>query len=364
MEERMHFRNGLKRREYKISEASTKVSRPPHHGRKTIPPMNKPAVQSNQRADSFFCVSLNPAIDTRLIVNGFVPGRVNRVSEVVRMPGGKAVHVAMALKGLGATPTWIGFAGGATGSELLAGLRLLEIATMPVSTSQASRINLEILDMGGEATEILEPGGTITQSEWSEFQQVCAGAFQLVADKKIAVISGSLPPGIPTEACAALVSSAQSANCLALVDSSGWPLSKALAAGPDLVKINREEAEFVTQVAIRDPNSAAQAARKLLDLGANSVVVSRGDRGLVGVRKHERLAIHAWTAPLRPKSTVGCGDSTLAGLAFAAATGLSFEQSLALAVACGTSNCRAAFPGRIAREDVSRIEQGVHIELL
>jgi tagatose 6-phosphate kinase len=137
-----------------------------------------------------------------------------------------------------------------------------------------------------------------------------------------------------------------------------------VAAGPDLVKINREEAEFVTQVAIRDPISAALAARKLLDLGANSAVVSLGDRGLVGVRKHDRSAIHAWTAPLRPKSTVGCGDAALAGLTFAAATGLSFERSLVLAVACGTSNCLAAFPGRISREDVSRIEQGVHIELL
>ena len=323
--------------------------------------MNRPASQSNHPSNAFFCVSLNPAIDTRLIVNGFVPGRVNRVSEVYRTPGGKAAHVAMALKGLGATPTWIGFSGGATGGELLAGLRLLEIATMSVSTGQVSRVNLEILDKGGEVTEILEPGGVITQSEWSEFQQVCAGAFQLAASKKIAVISGSLPPGVPTEACAALVSSAQSANCLAFVDSSGLPLSKALGAGPDLVKVNREEAEFVTQVAIRDPISAAQAARKLLDLGANSAAISLGDRGLLGVRKHDGIAIHAWTNPLRPRSTVGCGDSALAGLAFAAATDRSFEQSLAFAVACGTSNCMAALPGRIVREDVSRMEQGVHI---
>jgi tagatose 6-phosphate kinase len=326
--------------------------------------MNKPAVQSMQPANAFFCVSLNPAIDTRLIVNGFVPGRVNRVSEVYRMPGGKAAHVAMALKGLGATPTWIGFSGGATGGELLAGLRDLEIATLPVSTGQASRVNLEILDTEGEVTEILEPGGTITQSEWSEFLQACAGAFQLAASKRIAVISGSLPPGVPPEACAALVSLARSANCLAFVDSSGLSLSKALGAEPDLVKVNREEAEVVTGVTIRDAISAAQAARKLVELGAISAAVSLGDRGLVGVRKDDPASIHAGTSPLRPRSTVGCGDSALAGLAFAAANGRSFEQSLALAVACGASNCLAALPGRIVREDVWRMEQGVHIERL
>src|SRR6266705_6317832 len=347
----MPFRNGLKPKACKTCKASTKASRLPRRGPNTIPQLNRPASQSNHPSNAFFCVILNPAIDTRLIVNRFVPGRVNRVSEVYRTPGGKAAHVAMALKGLGATPTWIGFSGGVTGSELLAGLRLLEIATMPVSTGQASRVNLEILDTGGEVTEILEPGGAITRSEWSEFQQVCAGAFQLAANKKIAVISGSLPPGVPMEACAALVSSARSANCLAFVDSSGLPLSKALGAGPDMVKVNREEAEFVSQVAIRDPISAAQAARKLLDLGANSAAISLGERGLVGVRKHDRIAIHAWTNPLRPKSTVGCGDAALAGLSFAAATDLSFEQSLALAVACGTSNYLAAFPGRIVRVD-------------
>src|SRR5437016_6511059 len=251
--ERMHFRNGLEPRACKICEASMKASRPPRLGGRTIPQINRLAPQSYRPSNAFFCVSLNPAIDTRLIVNGFVPGQVNRVLEVHRTPGGKAAHVAMSLKGLGATPTWIGFSGGATGSELLAGLRLLEIATMPVSTSQESRINLEILDMGGEVTEILEPGGTITRSEWSEFQEACAGAFHLAANKGIAVISGSVPPGVPAEPCAALVSSSQSSNCRAFLHSSGLPVSNALAAGPDLVKINREEAEFVTEVAIGDP---------------------------------------------------------------------------------------------------------------
>jgi fructose-1-phosphate kinase PfkB-like protein len=156
--------------------------------------------------------------------------------------------------------------------------------------------------------------------------------------------------------------SAHSANCLAFIDSSGLPFAKALAAGPDLVKINREEAESITQIPIQDPVSAVQAARKLLDCGAKSAAVSLGDRGLVGVRRHDEPAIHAWTTPLRAKSTVGCGDSALAGLAFATASGLSFERSLALAVACGAANCLATLPARITRENVSSIEKNVRIK--
>src|SRR6266403_933465 len=148
-----------------------KVSHVPRPGMNTTPRMTKLAADSHRHTNALFCLSLNPAIDTRLIVDGFLPGRVNRVSAVYRTPGGKAAHVAMALKALSATPTWIGFSGGATGNELVAGLRLLEIDVVPISTRQFSRVNLEIVDAQGEVTEILEPGGPTTESEWCEFQR-------------------------------------------------------------------------------------------------------------------------------------------------------------------------------------------------
>jgi 1-phosphofructokinase family hexose kinase len=324
--------------------------------------MSKLGAEPRSHGTAFFCVSLNPAIDTRLVLDGFRPGRVNRVSEVRRTPGGKAAHVAMALKGLGENPTWIGFSGGLAGNELLAGLGQLQIKAVSVPTVQDSRVNLEIIDTQGGVTEILEPGGTVSEPEWCELQRICADRFQRTADKKIVIISGSQPPGVPSEASATLLKSAHSAGCLAFIDSSGLPLAKALGAGPDFVKINREEAEAVTGLTIQDPVSAAQAVRKLLDCGAKSAAISLGDRGLVGIWHRDEAAIHAWTTPLRPKSTVGCGDSALAGLAFAAATGLSFERSLALAVACGAANCLATLPARIAQEDVSRIEQSVRVE--
>lgn len=336
----------------------------PRPGLRPIPSMSKPAADSSRLTAAFFCISLNPAIDTRLVLNRLLPGHVNRVVEVHRTPGGKAAHVAMALTGLGAAPTWIGFAGGALGSELLAGLHSLKIETVPVPSVQSSRVNLEIMDARGEVTEILEPGGTITQSEWDNFQQTCSKAFQAAAAKKIAVISGSLPPGVPIDACSTLTSAAHFANCLAFVDSSGQALSKALRAEPDFVKLNREEAEVVTQIAVHDPLSAALAVRKLLEQGAKSAAVSLGEGGLVAVQGRDGPAIHAWTDPLHPKSTVGCGDSALAGFAFAAASGLPFERRLALAVACGTANCLAPLPARIEKEDVSRIEQHLHIEVL
>jgi 1-phosphofructokinase family hexose kinase len=305
---------------------------------------------------------LNPAIDTRLLLNEFQIGRVNRASEVHRTPGGKAAHAAMALQGLGANPTWIGFTGGATGAELIEGLHRLKIATVSVPTAQDTRVNLEILDAHRGVTEILEPGGTIAPSEWNEFQKTCANEFQRKASKKIVLISGSQPPGVPAEAAAVILKLAQSCDCLAFLDTSGSPLAEALAARPDFVKINREEAQSVTGTVVSDPVSADKAVRKLLERGAKSAAISLGDRGIVAIQQRDEPALHAWTAPLHAKSAVGSGDSALAGLAFATASELSFERSLALAVACGAANCLAPLPARIKQEDVSRFESTVRFE--
>ena len=326
--------------------------------------MNKPEADSRGHSTAFFCVSLNPAIDTRLLLSEFQIGRVNRASETHRAPGGKSAHVAMALQALGANPTWIGFTGGTTGNELIEGLRCLKIEAVSVPAAHDTRVNLEIIDTRGGVTEVLEPGGTIEQSEWREFQRTCANEFQRMASKKIVLISGSQPPGVPPEAAAVILKLAQSSGCIAFLDTSGSPLAEALAAGPDFVKINREEAQSATGVTANHVASADHAVRKLLERGAKSAAISLGDRGIVGIGHGDEPSIHAWTAPVRAKSTVGCGDSALAGLAFATASGLSFERSLALAVACGAANCLAPLPARIKQEDVSRFEPTVNVERL
>jgi len=324
--------------------------------------MNKPDADPRGHRAAFFCVSLNPAIDTRLVLDEFQIGRVHRATQVHRTPGGKAAHVAMALRGLGAHPTWIGFSGGATGNELMGGLRRLKIEAVSVLAVHETRVNLEIVDTGGAVAEILEPGGTIAPSEWCEFQKICAYEFQRVASKRFVLISGSQPPGVPAEASAVLLKLAQSSGCLAFLDTSGSALAEALAAAPHFVKINREEAQTVTGMVVNDPVSAGQAVRKLLERGAKSAAISLGDRGIVGMQQRDEPVMHAWTAPLRAKSTVGCGDSAFAGLALGTASGLSFERSLALAVACGAANCLAPLPARIKQEDVSRFEQSVRVD--
>src|SRR5882762_10325995 len=101
----------------------------------------------------FVCISANPAIDKRMYVSSLQIGRVNRAARVQPNAGGKAAHVAMVLRALGADPLWIGFTGGASGEELTSGLQHIGIRTQSVAMQQSTRVNLEILDEEGGVTE-------------------------------------------------------------------------------------------------------------------------------------------------------------------------------------------------------------------
>ena len=104
----------------------------------------------------FLCISANPAIDNRVRLSELRIGKVNRTSEVTRAAGGKAAHVAMVLQTLGGDPLWMGFAGGATGEELIQKLQDLGMCVQPVKTFSSTRTNLEIIDDHEAVTEILE----------------------------------------------------------------------------------------------------------------------------------------------------------------------------------------------------------------
>src|SRR5215475_8981833 len=105
----------------------------------------------------FLCISANPAIDKRLRVRQLRPGQVNRAFEAVPEPGGKAAHVAMALRAFKVEPTWIGFSGGPNGKVLVTGLTALGIRALGVAAGKPTRVNLSIVDEAGTVTEVLEP---------------------------------------------------------------------------------------------------------------------------------------------------------------------------------------------------------------
>ena len=310
------------------------------------------------------CVSANPAIDKRMQLKTLVPGTVNRVGSLWASPGGKAAHVAMAAAALGEATTWIGFLGGSSGKEHRESLKNLGINVVAVTTSSETRTNLEIIEAEGRVTELLEPGGKVTTDEVAELIrkfQVIAGEYGPAVQ---VAMSGSLPPGAPPDLWSVLLEICQQAGCKTYLDTSGDALRHGIGARPDVVKPNRQEAEWLLGDAILDLRGAALAAHRLMAEGARGVALSLGPEGLLWLAKDEEKAILAVPPSIPVHSTVGCGDCALAGILVAERRGLSPSDLVSFAAACGTANCSAALPARISQQEVKRIWASVVTRVL
>jgi 1-phosphofructokinase family hexose kinase len=184
---------------------------------------------------------------------------------------------------------------------------------------------------------------------------LCRDLFSEFGPAAQVALSGSLPPGAPVDFYAQLIRLAHAKGCRSLLDTSGEALRAALAESPDLVKPNRDEAEALTGRRVRDEDSAASAASHFLDAGARGVALSLGADGMLWQSSANSTPLMARPPRVEVRSTVGCGDVTLAGFAVAHSRGLEGEEVLRFATACGAANCLADAPGMIAPLEVARI---------
>ena len=309
------------------------------------------------------CVSANPAIDRRLRIEKLEIGAVNRVLTAQSFAGGKAAHVAFAARALNEKVIWIGFTGGANGQEIERQLTDSEIGVVTVHTASATRTNDEIIEENGQITEILQPGGDISETEIEQMFDICRKVFAKYSGNFTAVFSGSLPSNAPTDFYKTLILSAKEFSGKTILDTSGEAFLKALEAEPDLIKPNSEEAENLLNLKIENLETAQIAAKRFIDFGIKNASISLGANGLIWTGK-DGSTISAKPPKVDVNSTVGCGDSTVAGLAVALERGLEISEKLRLAVACGAANCLADLPGQIKFEDVERLMPLVEISAI
>jgi 1-phosphofructokinase family hexose kinase len=301
------------------------------------------------------CVSANPAIDRRLRLEKLTNGSVNRASSVCPLPGGKAAHVAMAAAALGERVMWVGFLGGATGEACERGLTALDIPVAVVKTAAETRMNVEMVEADGTVTEILEPGGAVTERDVERMISLCRDVFSEHRLTAQVALSGSLPPGAPADFYGQLIRLAHAHGCRVLLDTSGEALRAALQESPDLVKPNRDEAEALTGVRLDGARSATEAARLLFDAGARGVSISLGAEGMFWQAAPDSTPLVARPPRVEARSAVGCGDASLAGFAVAHRRGLAGQEFVRFAAACGTANCLADAPGMIDPRAVERL---------
>ncbi|MFC7881804.1 1-phosphofructokinase family hexose kinase [Streptomyces sp. NPDC057376] len=286
-------------------------------------------------------VTLNTALDITYRVPGLRPHASHRVTEVTERPGGKGLNVARVLAALGHEVTVTGFAGGTTGDTVRAGLTGVPgVADALVPVAGATRRTIAVVDeRTGDTTQLNEPGPAVAPAEWNAFQEAYE---ELLAGAAAVALCGSLPPGVPVGAYAGLVRAARAAGVPVLLDTSGEPLRRGVAARPDIIKPNADELAELT--GSHEPLRATQAARRR---GARSVVASLGAAGLFAETPEGRWRA-APPAHVRGNPT-GAGDSAVAGLLSGLVEHLPWPDRLARAVALSAATVRAPVAGEFDR---------------
>jgi 1-phosphofructokinase family hexose kinase len=267
----------------------------------------------------------------------------------------------MASRALGARAGWIGFLGGAIGDQVENELRKLEIEIFPIKTQAATRVNLEVVEESGRITEVLEPGGSPTMEEREKF---LGSLGELLCDSwkgAWVVVSGSLPRGVPGEFYSALINQAKQSGSKVFLDTSGEGLIDGLKAAPDMTKPNRAEAEGLLGKTLRNLDDAVSAAAQLVRNGVGSAAITLGTEGLVWMESKQGPTWIAKPPKVPVISTVGCGDATLAGFAYAALQGWAGEQAVRFATACGAANCLVEQTARISMASVTELMPPVDI---
>jgi 1-phosphofructokinase len=274
-------------------------------------------------------VTLNPAIDQTVSVNNFHPGRVNRGQSLSFAASGKGVNVASYLADYGYETVVTGYLGRANATIFEQFFASRGIEDRFIRIPGDTRINVKIVDeLNQQTTDINMPGEAPSQEA---IKALLATIEQLSDGCEWFVLSGSLPPGVPTVSYATIITQLKRRKKRIILDTSGEALQAGIQAGPTIVKPNLEELQQLVGHALTGETEVQQAARQLLNGDVELVVVSMGKRGALLVDRIQM--VQAVPPTMTVKKTFGAGDAMVAGLVVAQVQALNLVDCARLATA-------------------------------
>ena len=299
-------------------------------------------------------VTLNAAIDKTLTVPSFTLGRRHRTVDQRTAAGGKCVNIARTLKALGLPVIATGFAGGATGTQIVEQLTEESILNDFVRIREESRTNTSVIDpTTGVQTEINERGPRVTPQEIELFRDKLK---YLARGAAIVVFAGSLPRGADADIYATLIRDLKRSEVLTVVDADGEALRHAVRAEPDVVSPNVLEAEELIGHEFSADAESGEAVSEVAALGPHDGCVA--ELLVDGTQVVKRARIVPRDAP----STRGSGDAFLAGFVAARYEGRSPDQCLRFGAACGAESTGHQATGLIDARETRRLMGDVEIE--
>ena len=298
-------------------------------------------------------VTLNPALDLSAEVDELVPYRKLRGQLIALDPGGGGVNVSRVLHRFGVPTRAVAPVGGVSGQALVAELRREGVPVFPVEATGDTRRSLTIWERSTrEHFRILVEGEALAESAW----RACLDAVDEQPTAAFVVLSGSLPPAVPATVVRAFAERARRRGARFVCDSSGPALREALGAGADLIKPSRRELrDLVAPGVALEHFEHRRGAREAVALGARTVVVSLGADGAFMAADDGTEATFP-SPPVDVLSSVGAGDSMVAGMLVALTRGRPLVEAVRFGVAAGAATCTMHGTEVCRPQDVERLD--------
>ena len=303
-------------------------------------------------------LSLNPSIDMTLSMDKFTYGGLNRINTARRDAGGKGLNVAIALHAMGADAECIGFMHEENARLFEDKLTKYGAGYDFVYCPGSTRTNIKLRDDDTMTiTELNQSGRPVTPEELNVMMDMIRAH---AAKASHMVLTGSVPPGCNAGIYREIMEDIRSTGCKCVLDADGAKLADGLKAKPFLIKPNRYELELLTGKSLDSREELLDAARELVEGGVSVVAVSLGGEGALITDGDTALA--AKPLKIAVNSTVGAGDSMVAGLTAGFAMGESLEAAFRRGVACASAACLTEGTQLFPMEDFNTLYFMVEIE--
>lgn len=297
-------------------------------------------------------ISLNSVIDHHYYFNEFICNKENFATQKLTFAAGKGVNVAKTLKVLNVPHELFLLLGEENKDEFNALLKNDSISAKTFYTKGRTRENISI-----HANNICET--RLCNNTFKASNEACEVLFNSAIketssnEDNVIVISGRLPHGISKEHIIKTIKNFKEKNKKIIIDSASFDLDDYKEISPYLIKPNEEEIKLFGK-------DMEDSIRNLLLAGVKNIAVSLGEKGIVLYSKNSTMI--SVPQKIKPLSTVGAGDSSIAGFVCGLVNGFSMEKTLKLAVSCGTANCLSPGGNTPTKENIKHCFQNIDFQ--
>jgi 6-phosphofructokinase 2 len=303
-----------------------------------------------------YTITLNPALDRTIWIQKVRDDVSNRILEEKSFAGGKSVDVSKVLKNLGVDNIALGFVGGFAGRELEGRLLNEGIETDFVRVSGETRTNIIIHETGtGKQLAFNARGPEIKPDELMQFIE----QLERLPCGELVAIGGSIPLGVSPEIYRKIINMVKKCHAKVVLDVDGEALRQGIKALPNVIKPNIHELSELAGRELKGLDDVVSAARSINQQGVEIVLVSMGAKGILLVSDGQQYL--AVPPNVNVESTVGAGDSSVAGFIFGLVQGKDLKQCLIYAAAAGTATTLHQGTALCQKDDFERIVPQVSI---